>query len=290
MLEGKTIRIIIPTYNGGYRFAQLTKSLVAQAGVMPEDVLIIDSGSTDTTLQQAENAGFRIHHIDKHDFGYGKTRHWAVENEQADYIIFMTQDAILADTDAIMKLCQPLKDNSRIGLSYGRQLPYTTVKDLEDCGRLFNYPAKSCMKSKDDIARFGIKTIFCSDSFAVYNRQNLLSVGNFLDVEFGEDTLAADAFIENGYYIYYNAEARVHHSHSFSLYEEFSRGVRIGMLHREHAEVFSKYKGVNSEGIKFVKFVVQTLYSNGRKMAIPLVAVHILLKFIGYHAGKRGWI
>lgn len=282
----KNIEIIIPTYNAGEKFSELTCVLKQQKNVTPKNIRIIDSSSTDDTVHIAKQAGFQVQVIKKEEFGHGKTRNIAASQSQADYLVFLTQDAIPAAPDTIWKLCLPLIENSSIALTYGRQLPVSGIGILGNHARLFNYPAQSLLKTKGDIPRLGIKTIFCSDSFAAYNRRKLLESGNFPDVNFGEDTLIAAKFIKDGYVVYYNADACVYHAHSFTLSEEFKRSIVIGKLHHDYQSVFDSFGTVNGEGIKFVKSELHMLISQKNIKLLPVACLHNFFKFLGYRFGK----
>lgn len=288
MIDKRKIEVVIPTYNGGGKFCQVAEMLKQQIGIMPEDVLIIDSSSSDQTVQIARKAGFRVQVIDKKDFGHGKTRRMAVEQSTAEYIVFMTQDAIPASNDSIIQLCKPLMENKTIGVTYGRQLPTPEAGAIGNHARLFNYPAHSQMKTKADIPVLGIKTIFCSDSFAAYNKEALVTAGNFRNVSFGEDTLIADSLINLDYAIYYNKNACVYHSHYLTLKEEFNRSIFIGRLHRQNQIVFDSYGKITGEGIRFVKSELCMLISQNKVGLLPKALFHNFFKFLGYQLGKRG--
>lgn len=288
MISKRKIEVVIPTYNGGKMFCQVTEMLKQQVGITPNDVLIIDSSSGDQTVQVAENAGFRVQIINKKDFGHGKTRRMAAEQSTAEYIVFMTQDAIPASNDSIIQLCKPLMENQNIGVTYGRQLPTTEAGAIGNHARLFNYPAHSQMKTKADIPVLGIKTIFCSDSFAAYNRNTLLAAGNFQDVSFGEDTLMADKIIHMDYAVYYNKDACVYHSHYLTLKEEFRRSIFIGRLHRQNHTVFDSYGRISGEGMRFVKSEMCMLISQNQIKLLPNALFHTFSKVLGYQLGKSG--
>lgn len=283
----RKIEVVIPTFNGGRKFIQSAEMLQKQIGIKSDDILIIDSSSSDQTVEVAKNAGFRIQCINKSDFGHGKTRRIAVEQSDADYIVFMTQDAVLAAVNSIIQLCSPLMKNKEIGVTYGRQLPVPEVGPIGNHARLFNYPPESQMKTKNDVQTLGIKTIFCSDTFAAYNREYLVRVGNFMDVDFGEDTLITAKLIEAGYSAYYNAEACVYHAHALTLKEEFYRSVTIGKLHQRYYQVFNAYGTTTGEGLRFIKSEIKTLAFYGKIILLPVAFLHNLLKFIGYQVGKR---
>lgn len=72
----------------------------------------------------------------------------------------------------------------------------------------------------------GIKTYFCSDVCAAYNRKKYIENGGFVKKAiFNEDMLYAAKVIQNGESIYYNAEARVIHSHNYNFMQQFHPGI-----------------------------------------------------------------
>lgn len=285
MISKRKIEVVIPTYNGGKKFYQVAEMLKQQVGITPNDVLIIDSSSSDQTVQVARNAGFRVQIINKKNFGHGKTRRMAAEQSIAEYIVFMTQDAIPASNDSIIQLCKPLMENQNIGVTYGRQLPTHEAGAIGNHARLFNYPAHSQMKTKADIPVLGIKTIFCSDSFAAYNRESLINIGNFMDVNFGEDTLVAAKYIDAGYVVYYNSTVCVYHAHRLSLLNEMKRYIVIGEFHKKYKMVFDSYRKVSMEGFSFIKSELIYLLKEKRIVLIPYALIRNILKLVGYKYG-----
>src|SRR5579859_1215016 len=109
----------------------------------------------------------------------------------SDLLLYMTQDAILADATSISKLVAALDDPS-IAAAYGRQLPRRGAGEIESHARHFNYPPASNIRGLASREQLGIKAIFISNSFAVYRRSDLMKIGGFpRDPIFGEDTLTA---------------------------------------------------------------------------------------------------
>ncbi|OYY17719.1 MAG: hypothetical protein B7Y67_07575, partial [Polynucleobacter sp. 35-46-11] len=141
--------------------------------------LLIDSQSSDNSVSRARALGFKVHSIPRTQFNHGGTRQWAVELlPDADIIVFMTQDAILANAFALENLVRAF-DDPDVGVAYGRQLPHNDAKPLGSHARLFNYPDKSYVATLADRERMGIKAAFSSNSFAAYRRSALMAVGGF---------------------------------------------------------------------------------------------------------------
>ncbi len=172
--------------------------------------------------------------ISRSSFNHGRTRQLAADLcPEADIIIYMTQDAILASPDSVKNILTGFNDE-KVGAVCGRQLPYPDASPIAAHARLFNYPAVSSVKSKDDIKRIGIKAAFLSNSFAAYRRTALMDVGGFpSNIIFGEDTYVAARMLLAGWKVAYAAEATCYHSHNYRIVEEFRRYFDIGIFHSQ---------------------------------------------------------
>jgi rhamnosyltransferase len=196
----------------------------------------------------------------------------------------MTQDAVLTDPDAIVHLLRAFDDPS-VAAAYGRQLPRPEAEAIEAHARIFNYPESP---QKRDISRrsdLGFKTIFISNSFAAYRRSVLTAVGGFpIDVIFGEDTITAAKLLMAGWKIEYVPQARVFHSHSYSLAQEFKRYFDIGVLHSRESWLVKSFGAATGEGSKFLRSEIT--YLMNREMArIPASLIRSALKLAGYRLG-----
>ena len=112
-------------------------------------------------------------------------------------------------------------------------MPRTVARGIERHARLTNYPPASETRSLEDRARSGVKTVFCSDSFAAYRTAALAAVGGFPeDAFFAEDQLVAGQMLIKGWRIAYRGDAEVIHSHGYTIAEEFRRYFDVGVFHR----------------------------------------------------------
>jgi len=219
----------------------------------PHHLLVIDSSSEDDTVAMAQKDDFKVHRINRIDFNHGATRQLGIEKiGPADIVIFLTQDAILARSDALENLVAALDDES-IGCVYGRQLPHEDAGPIATHARLFNYPPESQIKTKDNIPKLGIKAAFMSNSFAAYRRDALMEIGGFpRETDFGEDSFVAARMIMSGYKIAYCADALVYHSHDYSIGEEYRRYFEVGKFHGRESWMISYFGKAEAEGVKFL--------------------------------------
>lgn len=281
------IGLIVPTLNAGPLWRRWLDALQAQTR-KPDVLLLIDSSSTDDTTKLATLYGFDVRIIARADFNHGGTRQWGVGLLPADVeiVVFLTQDALLANPQAIERLVHAFAEN-KVGAAYGRQLPHVDAGPLGAHARLFNYPAESQIRAFEDRQSHGIKTAFISNSFAAYRREALMAVGGFpRDVIMNEDTFVAGHMLLAGWKIAYCANAKVHHSHDYGWGEEFRRYFDIGVFHARNAWLRERFGQVEGEGRRFVLSELAFL-SRRAPWLIPSAIVRNGLKWLGFKLGSR---
>src|SRR5690606_404543 len=88
------ITIFLPTFNAGTYLDEILKSIYKQKIDKSFEVLIIDSGSADDTLEIiGRYPKVRLHKIPNSEFGHGKTRQLAAEMAKGEIIVYLSHDA-----------------------------------------------------------------------------------------------------------------------------------------------------------------------------------------------------
>ncbi len=279
------VAVVLPTLNAGQEFARWIQAFKSQT-IKPKELLLIDSSSEDNTVEIGQRAGFITHIIKRSEFSHGGTRQMGVSMlPDCDIIIFLTQDAILAEKDSLENLIKPFSD-ANVGVAYGRQLPHHNANAIEAHARFFNYPDCNETRSQADILTHGIKTSFSSNSFSAWRREALMSVGGFPSHTIqNEDAWVASKLILTGWKIAYCADAPVYHSHGYSLFEEFKRYFDIGVFHKHDSWIRYEFGQAEGEGMKFIKSEYNFLKAH-EPIRIPEAIIRNGLKFIGYKLGQ----
>lgn len=279
------LTVIVPTLNAADDWSKFVNALLES--VSANQILIMDSSSSDGTSDLARTAGFRVHTISRAEFNHGGTRQLAAELlPDADILVFLTQDAVLAGPDAISKLLESFGD-PKIAAAFGRQLPRGGATPIEAHARLFNYPQQSNIRSLESRDRLGFRAIFISNSFAAYRRDALMAVGGFPQgVIFGEDTITAARLLLSGWKIAYVGDAEVYHSHAYTWSQEFKRYFDIGVLHARERWLGEEFGGTGGEGRRFVRSELRFLWRN-HKGYIPSAMIRTALKLVGYRLGQN---
>jgi rhamnosyltransferase len=277
--------LIIPTRNASSHLARLLPALKMQT-LQPDEILVVDSASSDDTVARFREFGARVEVIDARDFNHGGTRRWASEQVGGDALIVMTQDAIPANAHTFANLIDELQLDPLNGVAYGRQLPHPGAGVLGAQSRHFNYPAQSRSKSLADAPELGIKTCFSSDSFSVYRRNALEAVGGFpADVIGSEDAYVAARMLLDGYNVRYAATAEVYHSHDYGLMDEFHRYFDIGVFYGREPWIRQAFGDAGGEGKRYVLAELRALREAGALHRTPEVVVRSAFKLLGYRLG-----
>lgn len=290
MLGEKELKVAlaIPTYNAGNEFRTVL-TLINQQRNLVDAIKIIDSTSVDNTVAIAKEFNCDIEVIDQSEFSHGGTRRKiAIEYSKKgyDYLIFMTQDVHLQNR-ALSKLIDYIVSDSQLGVVYGRQeVDLSTGNLFEYYARSFNYSSHSYTRTKADIREQGIKTIFSSDAFAIYNLSILKQIDFFEDTtEVSEDMLIAHKIINAGYSVGYCSEAKVYHTHNYNVLDEYKRYKEIGKFYKKNSAILDSYGKTSSNGIKLVLGEIKFLIAKGKILLVPKSVIRNSAKFIGHKVG-----
>lgn len=285
-MEKIIVDVIIPTYHPGKEFGMLLERLEKQSYPIRK-ILIMNTEAAFWNPAWEEFPGVEVHHLKKEEFDHGGTRSRAAAISKADIMVFMTQDALPADRDLIRNLIRPIQTMEGVGASYGRQLPKKDCGLAERYTRSFNYPADSMVKSVADLPVYGIKTFFCSNVCAAYERSAYERLGGFVErAIFNEDMIYGGKLVQSGGKIAYAADARVFHSHNYSCVQQFHRNFDLGVSQADHPEIFAEVPS-EGEGIRLVKSTISYLICKGRFWLIPGLMLGSGCKYAGYFLGKR---
>ena len=286
----KTIDVIIPTYKPDHEYFELVEMLQKQTMPVRKIIVINTEEKYFERLvygrkYEKKYNNIMIKHISAHEFDHGGSRRRAVKWSDADVFVMMTQDAIPADEKLIEHLLKPLEQED-VAVSYARQLAKEDAGPIERYTRDFNYPEKSVVKGREDIATMGIKTFFCSDVCAAYKREVYEQMGGFVKrTIFNEDMIFAANAVKAGYKVAYSADAQVYHSHNYTGMQQFHRNFDLGVSQAQHPEIFDGISS-ESEGVSMVKKTIKYLWESGHKKEIFRLVYTSGCKWIGYRLGK----
>ena len=89
-----TVSVVIPVRNGGADFTRLLDGLAAQQGLRDLEIIVVDSGSSDGSLDAAREHGARIVRIPPEEFSHSQSRNLGARHARGASLLFMVQDAL----------------------------------------------------------------------------------------------------------------------------------------------------------------------------------------------------
>ncbi|MCL2865153.1 MAG: glycosyltransferase family 2 protein [Lachnospiraceae bacterium] len=289
-IDNMTVDVLIPTYHPSRSLIVVIKRLLAQSYPV-QKIYILHTEAGDSTeilseIQALAKGKLEIYSVLKSNFDHGGTRHMGARHSQGDVMVFLTQDAMPFDEKLIFELLRPFAD-TKVAVTYGRQLPDKDCKMIETYTRKFNYPAKSRVKSSLDLKELGIKTYFCSNVCSAYRKQDYVALGGFeRETIFNEDMILAAKLIRSGYKVAYASEAKVIHSHNYSYRQQFRRNFDLAVSQAEHPEIFADVSS-EKEGFRLVVDTAKYLCAVGKPWLIVSLVIGSGAKYLGYCFGKK---
>ncbi|HRN90147.1 MAG TPA: glycosyltransferase family A protein [Candidatus Saccharibacteria bacterium] len=230
--QGVKATVFIPTYNGEKYIGKILKAVFNQVIDFGYEVLIIDSGSTDKTLQiikeyQGDHKNLSLEEIPNSEFGHGKTRNYAAHQAKGEIVVYLSHDAIPSHNRWLYEITKPFGLNDKIMGVTGKQIP------RHKCVPLLKYEIKNAFRNlgpdfgttmfyKDDFMKnpvYNDGVGFYSDVNSATRRDFLVNTIPYRDVPYAEDQLFGRDLIEAGYYKAYAPRASVIHSNDLLLRE-----------------------------------------------------------------------
>ncbi len=220
--------IVIRTYNEEKHLGNLLGAIKNQDH-QDFEVVIVDSGSSDRTLEIAEKFQAKIVKIESRDFTFGYALNVGCAEAKGKYLVFASAHVLPVDNKWLSKLVEPFK-NEKVAMVYGRQVGHATSKFSEkrDFKRLFGkHPVNK-----------GMPIDFANNANSAV-RKMFWEKRNFDERLFGlEDIEWAKYHRDHGFDIFYEPKAAIYHIHNEAWHQVFNRyrreaiaAYRIGMKH-----------------------------------------------------------
>ena len=239
----KKVSIVIRCLNENSNLKVLIPKLLNQT-YKNYEVVFVDSGSTDGTLQTINkylkiNEKFSLHHIKKSEFTFGRSLNLGFSNVSGNLIVSLSAHCFPKNTYWLESIVDSF-ENPNVGIVYGSQSPHSDTRHSEASVQKSWFSGNSRIRNE----------VFLNNGNAAYRKEIWEKfkfdekLTGLEDIDIG---LRAKA---NGWDIYYCTEAEVEHLH----YESYKT---IRNRYRREAEAM---KNINKTKTSDNKIIKNTLF------------------------------
>lgn len=225
--------VVIPTFNGQKYLREVLESVFSQDTTFDYEVIVIDSGSTDSTIGIVRRYPVKLHEIANSEFNHGETRNLGAWLARGQLVAYLTQDATPADGSWLQRLVDAFDLGPRVGAVYGIHIPRpdcdpVTRRDMVEFFAMMGPRDRPTVRSLDsqegreEFARNEGIVGFYSDVSSCL-RKSVWQKVPYRRLDYAEDQAFGRDILKAGYWKVYEPRAAVIHSHSYPLLQYFRR-------------------------------------------------------------------
>lgn len=235
-----SVTAVIRAYNEGAHLGRLLHGL-GQQTVKPDEYILVDSGSSDNTVQIAESYGCRVVPIAKEEFSFGRSLNYGCDAAKGDLLLIVSAHVYPVYDNYVEHLLRPF-DEPTTALAYGRQVGDHRTKFSESRVMAKWFPDQSIHNQSHPFSN-NANAIIRRDIWSRFRYNEHLTGLEDLDM--------AKRALEEGLRIDYVAEAPVVHVHEESWTTIRNRYRREAMAYKAimHEQEFSGFEALFLAGL-----------------------------------------
>ena len=213
------VSIIILTKNEENTIEDCLKGIIAQPPRFSYEMIVIDSGSKDRTIEKVKKYPVNLYQIPAADFGHGKTRNLGARMAQGRYLVYLNGDTIPQNSRWLSGLIKRFGSGGVAG-AYSRIYPPRDCNPIDERDTLTDrYLFSARIKSLPGLEYDGLSAeekrrlaSFHTISCAI--ERKILLQHPFSDIVYGEDLEWSTRMLRNGFKIIFAPESEVVHAHT----------------------------------------------------------------------------
>jgi rhamnosyltransferase len=294
------VSIVLLTHNAGPDLDRVLDGVFSQDGVPPFEVIVIDTESTDGTLECLAKRPVRLERTVKHEFSHPGTRNRGVRLAQGALVVFLVQDAIPLHRRWLANLIAPLAEDPQVAAAYSRQVPRHGCNPVERRDIQIGAPPVRRVKRiahdeplfREDYQNQFLEFIMFSHVSSCARRALLIEYPLDERLPMVEDQEWCKRILEAGWTVVYEPTSVVAHSHDHTLRQVYGR-------HRQYGQAFARFQPVPTtltcsvvaavyESLGDYLFLWQLPGPLASKLRwIPDIPARRLAMKLGFHRGLR---
>jgi glycosyltransferase involved in cell wall biosynthesis len=215
--------VVIRTYNEARLIGAVLQSLRSQSEYgQSMDIVGVDSGSTDGTVDIMSRYGVTLIGIAGTEFNYSRALNLGIERTRGDVILILSGHAVPLSEDWVIRMVRHMDRHDTAGV-YCRQRPWPGA-DLHETLRLDRMFGRESVQFTSDSSDMD-RMHFSNAASCI--RRSVWQEHPFVEMPAAEDREWAAWAMKHGYTIAYDAEAKVYHSHAESCRQAAKRVIEL---------------------------------------------------------------
>src|SRR5580692_2329168 len=222
--------VLVLAKNESHNVQRCLDAVFSQETSSSFEVIFIDSGSSDNTVDLARQYPVKLHQIAATEFHHSRTRNLAASLASGEYLVYLAADAFPTGRHWLQSLLDNFQDESVVAV-YGRHIPKPGSKMERQHALGTLYGPERIVKDADSKQRLGYRYYHFSTVNAAIRTSAWQATRFPDDLRVFEDVAIAKRMLDRGWTIVYEPEAAVYHSHDYPARILFHRYFDIGVVY-----------------------------------------------------------
>jgi rhamnosyltransferase len=237
------ISVIIPVKNGGATLERCLQSIVDQTLADDLEIIVLNSMSTDNSMEIAQRFNAKIIDIPVGTFNHGLTRNTGIQHAGCGLIYLTVQDAWIPKNDMLEKMAKHFDDAKVMAVSGHQAIPHEKDKNPFFWYRPWSAPqvTERFVTNNEAFKNLPVneqQSLVSWDNVVSMYRKSALIQQPFVKTEFSEDWVWSYQALLKGWKLLYDSSLVVYHYHHHSYNYAFN----IAYATNYHFYKFFKYK------------------------------------------------
>jgi len=226
------VSILIPAKNEALNIRSCLDAIFAQRSHRTFEVILVDSGSSDGTVEIVKEYPVRLYQIPPAEFHHARTRNYLASLALGKCLVYLNADAFPATPDWLDALLSPFAD-SMVGAVYGRHLPKQDCNLERQVVLATMYGEERIVKEPSRKKELGYRYYHLSTVNAAI-RKDVWEANKFPEeLKIYEDVGIAKRILDGGWKIVYEPSATVLHSDNHQVSYLFKRYFDLGVIWKQ---------------------------------------------------------